>query len=207
MRAKRGTPVVWEWVILPSVGGLIGWATNIVAVRMLFRPKRPLRVKQWHVYQGVLPRRQKELARVIGETVKRDLLPMEEVLENLHIDRYQDEAVEAVARHVQRRVENNLPEVLPASLRQMLGSYMHRAAMREVAAIVENLTQQLKERVQEDIDLGALVEEKVNQFDTDELEKLVLRIAGKELRVVEGLGAVLGMIIGVLQAFFLTVLG
>lgn len=52
-----------------SIGGLVGFSTNWVAIKMLFHP----RVKVFGV-QGVVPSRRHELARSVGETLEEHLI-------------------------------------------------------------------------------------------------------------------------------------
>ena len=47
--------------------------------------------------------------------------------------------------------------------------------------------------------MGELVEQKVNAFDLDQLESLVIDLAANELRYIEIMGAVLGFIVGLGQ--------
>lgn len=193
-----------EWILLPTVGALIGWFTNFVAIRMLFRPKRPVRLFGRWVVQGVLPRRQPELARIVGETVERDLLPVDELVESLDLTGYQDDVIQAVVGHVGRRIDENLPDLLPLNVKRMIGTYARRVVGKEAAAVVDQATQRIKERVQSDIKLGELVRNKMNQFDTEQLERIVVRVASTELRAIELLGGVLGFMIGLFQAAILT---
>jgi uncharacterized membrane protein YheB (UPF0754 family) len=51
-----------------------------------------------------------------------------------------------------------------------------------------------------------MVEEKISQFELDEIEKMILKIAKKELKHIEYLGGVLGFLIGLTQAFLLLLL-
>src|SRR5690606_27819511 len=67
---------------LPVIGGVIGYVTNFVAVRMIFRPRRPVRVFGM-TFQGLVPRRQDELAASIGRTVREHLFSHEDVQELL----------------------------------------------------------------------------------------------------------------------------
>lgn len=195
-----------EWILLPAVGALIGWFTNFVAIRMLFRPKKPVRLFGRLVLQGVLPRRQAELARVVGETVERDLLPVDELVESLDLSGYQDDVIEAVVRHVGRRIDQNLPDLLPLNVKRMISAYARRVVGREAAAVLSEATLRIKERVRRDVKLGELVRQKMNQFDTDQLEKIVAKVAATELRAIEVLGAVLGFMIGLFQAALLTLM-
>lgn len=64
------------WVLPVFLGAFIGYLTNSVAIRMLFRPVRPVHVLGLRVpfTPGVIPRRREELAQSIGRMVSRDLL-------------------------------------------------------------------------------------------------------------------------------------
>ncbi|HHT66442.1 MAG TPA: DUF445 family protein, partial [Clostridiales bacterium] len=51
------------------VGALIGWFTNYLAVKMLFRPIRPWRIPLTKIeLQGLIPKRREEIAVTIGAT-------------------------------------------------------------------------------------------------------------------------------------------
>ncbi len=64
------------WVLPVFLGAVIGYLTNSVAIRMLFRPIRPVRVFGLRLpfTPGVIPRQREELAESIGRMVSRDLL-------------------------------------------------------------------------------------------------------------------------------------
>ena len=49
------------------------------------------------------------------------------------------------------------------------------------------------------LDLGAVVENKLNSLDVAELEKLILKIMKKELRAIVWLGALLGAVMGMIN--------
>lgn len=46
------------------------------------------------------------------------------------------------------------------------------------------------------VDLRGLIEEQINTFDLDYIEKLIIEIANKELKLIMSLGFILGGIIG-----------
>lgn len=196
----------WEWILLPLVGSLIGWFTNFLAIRMLFRPKVPRRLVGRMSIQGVLPRRRDDLARVVAETVEKDLLPIDELLERVDMAGYEAEVVDAVVSHVDRRLGESLPEALPAQFKRMLVGYVRRIVEREAGAVVRHLSARIAARVRSDLQVGRLVHEKMAALDTDELERIVVRVAGHELRAIEVLGALLGGAIGLAQAALLALL-
>lgn len=64
------------WAVPPLMGAAIGYATNFVAIRMLFRPltrKRVLGIPL-PLTPGVIPRQRGQLARSIASVVSRELL-------------------------------------------------------------------------------------------------------------------------------------
>ncbi len=76
----------------PLVGAFIGYLTNRVAIRMLFRPLR-----QWHIgpvrvpmTPGVIPSKRHELAVNIGEMVGEHLLTSDEINNSLQKSGFQD---------------------------------------------------------------------------------------------------------------------
>lgn len=197
-------PALW---LLPVVGALIGWVTNVIAVRMLFRPKRPVRVPLTSLtLQGVLPRRHADLAASIGRTVSEELLPVAELVKRLDVAAIKEEMVAAVSEHVDRRLDTRVPKWLPSGVRTSLSSYLRGVVAKEADDLLNTLMADFEGRISRKIDVEALVTEKLLQLNLDQLESLAVRIAGRELHAVILLGGVLGFFIGLLQMLFVGVL-
>lgn len=197
-------PALW---LLPVVGAFIGWVTNVIAVRMLFRPKRPVRVPLTSLtLQGVLPRRHADLAASIGRTVSEELLPVAELVKRLDVAAIKEEMVAAVSEHVDRRLDTRVPKWLPSGVRTSLSSYLRGVVAKEADDLLNTLMADFEGRISRKIDVEALVTEKLLQLNLDQLESLAVRIAGRELHAVILLGGVLGFFIGLLQMLFVGVL-
>jgi uncharacterized membrane protein YheB (UPF0754 family) len=72
-------------LVPPLAGAVIGFVTNVLAIKMLFRPLRAYHVFGLRVpfTPGILPRERAKLARSIGAMVKRELLTPEILRERL----------------------------------------------------------------------------------------------------------------------------
>lgn len=196
-----------SWILLPLVGALIGWFTNLLAVRMIFRPRDPVTIPLVGLQvQGLLPRRQADLARSVGQVVEKDLLPVDQLLGLLELDRYQERVLEHVVSQVDQRFENGWSRYLPEAIRRSIAAYARAAAARETALIVNEVGNRLIEDLRGRVKLAPLVESQMARFETDELERLVWMVAGRELRWIEYLGAILGFLIGLGQAALLAAL-
>lgn len=68
-------------IITVLVGAIIGIVTNGIAIMMLFRPWHEVRILGWRLpfTPGLMPRRQAELAKKIGDVVERELITVEGV--------------------------------------------------------------------------------------------------------------------------------
>jgi uncharacterized membrane-anchored protein YjiN (DUF445 family) len=73
------------WLVPPLVGAVIGYITNAVAIKMLFRPLKEVRFFGIRLpfTPGILPRQRHKLAENIGAIVERQLLTPEIVAERL----------------------------------------------------------------------------------------------------------------------------
>jgi len=184
------------WVMLPAVGGGIGWATNWVAVKMLFHPRQP----HWGLH-GLLPRRQQELAASVGEVVGNELVPTDELLQSLdgldltpHLGEMLDQAISAKLEEIRR-----LPLVGAFVTPERIAG-IRDAVLRQLADKQPVLIARFKEALKQRIDIGKIAREKLAAFDLDRLERIVQQVASKEFRAIEWWGLVLGAIIGLAQA-------
>ena len=62
---------VLDIVLPPLVGAVIGCSTNYLAIKMLFRPLRPVMIGRFRVpfTPGIVPRRKNELAGILGKAI------------------------------------------------------------------------------------------------------------------------------------------
>ena len=76
---------VLPWILPPLLGAVIGYVTNRIAIKMLFRPLNPKRFLGMRVplTPGVIPRNRFDLARTIGRMVSEQLLSPQALREQL----------------------------------------------------------------------------------------------------------------------------
>ncbi len=75
---------LWLWIAPPLAGGIIGYFTNDLAIKMLFRPYRPIYLfgRRLPFTPGLIPSNQERLAQRIADAIMGSLLTPEE-LQNL----------------------------------------------------------------------------------------------------------------------------
>ena len=97
--------IILTWVLPLVWGGVIGYLTNALAIRMLFRPltRKYLLGIPVPLTPGIIPRRRGELARSIGRMVARDLLSAETLRDRLESEAF-GRALEAQFRSVREAI-------------------------------------------------------------------------------------------------------
>ncbi|MEX2381662.1 MAG: DUF445 family protein [Opitutales bacterium] len=186
----------------------IGWLTNWVAIRMLFRPHRPLSLFGY-TWQGMIPKRQKDLAANAAAIVEKEILGkhlLREQIEKLDLKPYMKELG-------RRLVHGGLMDKLHAV--PFIGGFINQSILEKIEGILlqeiekqsEPLKKKLADEMEERVPIRQLVEERIAALDVVRLEDVVNRVARKEFRAIEILGAVLGFAVGLIQLLLLLLTG
>lgn len=191
------------WFLLPAIGACIGYVTNWVAIKMLFHP-RQRRLGM----QGLIPRRQNELALKIGKVVGADIIHLDKMAEPLKdadlkplLDELIDTALQSKVAEWQQipLVGAFITEERVASIRDGIIDEI----INNQPAMIDRMT----EFAAAHIDISKIASDNVANFDLDRLEDLVHHIARTEFRAIEAWGAVLGCLIGLVQVALLYIIG
>jgi len=199
-------PSLTAWILIPLLGGVIGYVTNRLAVAMLFRPQEPVSLLGLRL-QGLMPRRQAELAQSVGRVVGDHLVEKRDVMDALQTIDLQGLVEGAIEKGLAEKISElqRLPLVgtflTPERVADLRGQ-MVQAMLENREAILE----QIEAAVEDGLDVQRIVTEKVAAFPMPRLEQLILDVASRELRAIELLGGALGVIIGFAQVGLLSLL-
>lgn len=186
-------------LFLAFVGAAIGWLTNFVAVKMLFKPLKPVKIFGITL-QGLIPKRKYEIAKSIGEIVERELLSFNDLWDRLLTEENRKFLLSNLDLKVKEVTENKLPSFLPKAIKEMITNYIGDIINREVEVFLNSPSNEVVEIISKKLKISEIVEEKIKSFKLEKLEEVVIKIAHSELYMIEIMGGVLGFLIGVLQA-------
>lgn len=183
---------------LPLISALIGYITNVVAIRLLFWPQQPINFGLFKL-QGVLPKRQADIAASVGELVEERLLSLDEVIDQVNTPEVRERLVVTITDVMRDKLDSMLPRFIPPRAIQLIADTLEKVVRQEADQIISQVVESVRAYLTAEIQIKQIVEEKINQFDLDELEDIVRGVASTELRFIEILGGVLGFIIGLVQ--------
>jgi len=195
----------WLYALtLPLIGALIGWATNLLAVKLLFRPYRPLKIPGLPLtIQGVLPKRRGDLARSIGETIEAELLTFEDLVNQVRSEEMTAKLSVAISDAVHEAVMLRTPGIIPGAVKKFLADTLADMLEDRLPHIVDWLADEASHAIRDEIKIGKMVEDRMNSFPLETLEAIVYRVAAREIKHITVLGGILGFIIGLFQVLLL----
>lgn len=190
-------------LILASIGGLIGYITNIIAIRLIFRPIKPIKIPLINKeIVGLIPKRKSEIATNIGMVIQEEFLSLEEILDNLVTEEDKQNVVEYIKVKV-KLIINEKMSLAPSSIKNLIQGYIIDTVEEEVKSSIDDLSEDIIIKANKRINIQEMVENKINNLDLYELEEIILKIAKKELKHIEILGLVLGFLIGIIQGIII----
>ena len=200
------------------IGGFIGWITNLLAVKALFHPHKNYRILGLD-YQGLLPKRKSELANNLGNMVEGELINIPELIKKVKpedVNPFIDKMIEDHKSNIQKAIDdyinNYLKNIKVPLINIDVSKYISTNTLvaKTTETVVELLRDKAKQAVPtiltkagnevvKHISVHDIVKQKVDDMNLDKLEAMIYKIADREMKMIEYLGGVLGIIVGAFQ--------
>ncbi len=190
-------------LILAIIGGLIGYITNVIAIKLIFRPIVPIKIPIINKeIIGLIPKRKDEIAANIGTIIQEEFLSLDEILSNIITEEDKQNVVEYVKVKVKLIINEKLI-LAPSSIKKIIQEYIYDIIEDEIKHSIDDLSKEVINKATTRINIKEIVENKINQLDLYELENIILRITKNELKHIEMLGLILGFLIGIIQGIII----
>jgi uncharacterized membrane protein YheB (UPF0754 family) len=190
---------------LPAAGFLVGWATNYIALKVIFQPLQPRKFLCWTL-QGIFIRRQKEVSAVFARVVITEILHVKGIWEAIFTGPLSNNFFAMLRAHTLVFTEKMIAEIKPIAIAS-LGAEQFACMKEDIAQKVIDKLPSIIDRsyayTQEALDMERTVREKMQQLSPADFEG-VLHPAFEEDEIeLIALGGVLGALVGVIQLFTL----
>ena len=88
----------YEIITAPLIGGVIGLVTNGIAIKMLFRPWKPIYIGKFRVpfTPGLIPKEKPRIAKAIANVIGNNLLDNETIQKTLLSDGIKEKIMNAI---------------------------------------------------------------------------------------------------------------
>ena len=202
--------LVIQFLIMVSVGTLIGWFTNYLAIKLLFRPYKEVNLLFFKI-QGLIPKNRDKISENIADTIEKELISVKYITENLKdSDVINDEVLDKLLdKIIGEKLKKSILEKNPLlkmffndSVIEKIKAYFKKAILENKEEIVEEILKIAEDK----INFKEIMLEKMKNFSLEEMEKIILSVSKNELKHIEIIGGVLGGIIALFQFFIMLLL-
>lgn len=195
--------VLWYFfpvhAMLPLYAAILGFATNWLALTMVFRPLNPVRIGPF-TFQGVFLRRQYEVADKFAEMSANEMLTVRQFMSEVLIGQRSDRTHRIIRKHLEPLVESAVVRtsaqlsIGPKAFAELKSTLAERTSHMALETLSDPTFN--RERSQQ---LSQLFSERMKLLTPAEFQDLLRPAFQEDEWILLTLGAVTGLIAGYLQ--------
>ena len=195
------TELFIKLLLIVGIGAGIGWVTNYVAIKMLFRPYTEINLGLFKI-QGLLPKRKHEIGESIAEVIQTELVSLQEILKSLDGEKLEKEMSVVIDKILEEKLQSEITRNFP-----MLAMFLSSEMLEKIKSVIKNSILENKDNIvgmfsnylKENVDFKGIIVKNVDAFSLEKLEEVTYTLAEREFKHIEVIGAILGAIIGFVQ--------
>ena len=190
-----------QLLIMIFISATIGWITNWVAIKMLFRPHKEINFGLFKI-QGLIPKRRAEIGSGIANIIQNELISVKDVISNIDREEFSKRLDSSIDKVLEKNLKAKVKEKFP-----VLQMFFTDRMAKDVSNTIKDIIMENQEKIfeifsnyaEENINFEVIISDKISNFSLDKLEEILTLLAKKELKHIEVIGAILGGLIGVAQ--------
>ena len=190
-----------QFLVMILISGAIGWITNWVAIKMLFRPHKEINLGLFKI-QGLIPKRRAEIGSGIANIIQNELISVKDVISNIDREEFSKRLNKLIDDVLDKNLKKKVKEKFP-----LLQMFFTDKVAKDIGNTIKEIVMENQEKIfeifsnyaEENIDFEVIISDKISNFSLDKLEEIITLLAKKELKHIEVIGAILGMVIGAVQ--------
>lgn len=193
--------ILIKLVLIVGIGAGIGWITNYVAIKMLFRPYKEINFGLFKI-QGLLPKRKHQIGESIADVIQTELVSLQEILKSLDSSNLDEKLSLMVDKILEEKLQSEISKRFP-----MLAMFLSHDMLEKIKEMIKESILDNKELilatfssyVEENVDFKGIIVKNIDAFSLEKLEEVTYGLAEKEFKHIEVIGAILGALIGFVQ--------
>lgn len=203
----------WHLINIPFIAGLIGWSTNILALKMTFYPLEfkgidieGIRTIGWKLpplgWQGIIPSRADKMASKSVDLITTKLIDIKDQFDKINPKAVAQDMSPALSLLMRNSLDKTLSEEIPLwklySLQRKEALYAK--ADESIPVVIADIMKDVKEDINEFLDIKHMA---IHQLTTNKalLNQIFQKVGHKEFKFIEYSGAYFGFLFGLVQMF------
>ena len=192
----------WIVLLIPLISAIVGWFTNVVAIKMMFHPIEFFGIPPYLGWQGVIPANALRLAKVSNSLITEKLLSLRELFdETFNADSFTGK-LGAVIDEVTEQIIDEVANKHAKAMWDNAGEFMQNKVRQKVRAEVVEVSHAIALDMADDIDSIMDIERTV--LEAIERHKALMgemfyEVGRQEFKFIERSGLYFGFLFGLAQ--------
>ncbi|MEM7548174.1 MAG: hypothetical protein AAF363_00760 [Bacteroidota bacterium] len=194
-------PDWWLYALIPVISAVVGWGTNVLALKMTFYPLEFIGIPPYLGWQGIIPSKAAKMASKSVDILTKKLITVEERFEqidpNVAAEQMQPEVERLSKRIVNEVMEAQAPLVwigLPGPVKTSI----YQKSKENLPMILREMMAEIKEKISSLFDLKGMVIRTLVK-NRRLLNEIFIRCGEQEFRFIERSGFYFGFLFGLIQ--------
>ena len=192
----------WIVLLIPLISALVGWFTNVVAIKMMFHPVEFVGIPPYLGWQGVIPANALRLAKVSNTLITQKLLSLKQLFDETFSAESFAGKLGAVIDDVTEQVIDEVANKHAKPLWDNAGEFMQNKVREQVRAEVIEVSRTIAMDMADDIDKIMDIEKTVLEaMDRHKalMGEMFYEVGRKEFKFIERSGLYFGFLFGLFQ--------
>ncbi len=192
----------WIVLLIPAISSLVGWFTNVVAIKMMFQPIEFIGIPPYLGWQGVIPANALRLATVSNTLITQKLLSLRELFDETFSAESFAGKLSAVIDDVTEQVIDEVANKHARAMWENAGEFMQNKVRQQVRAEVIDVSRAIAMDMADDIDKIMDIERTVLEAIERHKElmgEMFFEVGRKEFKFIERSGLYFGFLFGLFQ--------
>ena len=193
-----------QWWTMPIMGVIVGYVTNWLALQMIFKPLEPKRFFFVFKYQGLFLKRQVEVSKEFANVVSHNVLNTENLIRLIFTGKGGDLLIKLVIQRAQKFVNEKMIEKAPL-MPVLIGSQKLKQIKEQVAEkliwILPDIANRIQTYLTDSLQIESTISSRLSVLPKSEFEELLHSVFKEDEYTLIALGAILGGVAGLIQAY------
>jgi uncharacterized membrane protein YheB (UPF0754 family) len=192
-------------LIMPIFGFTTGWITDFVALNMLFQPREPKKFLGITIH-GRMHKRRDEIGPAYGDLIAREILTPRNMLEAMLTGPKSDKLLAMVDKEVRSTIDQQTGILKPLVVLALGGrkyQELKAGAVERVLKAVPETAESMFAYTEQALDIRGTISSKMAELPPEKFENILRPAFKEDEKYAIAVGAILGGVIGELQAFLL----
>ncbi|MCR5456240.1 MAG: hypothetical protein K6F33_14755 [Bacteroidales bacterium] len=191
----------YAYILIPLISAVIGYVTNVIAIKMTFYPLEYKGIRPFFGWQGIIPSKATKMAEKSVDLLTRDLFNPKDVFSRLDVNeiiKISHNDFITMSRNIADTVLTTRVPIASSAVGRSVKPYVETAVANVLPGVVGNAMLRIKDNIEEILNLKAIAVDALKE-DKSLINKIFLDLGGKQFRFIETSGAWLGFLFGLGQ--------